>query len=248
MPKLYAECIKLYRSVVPASVRHLIGKALPGRTGWTQAESATGKWHVFEYEKPRWDTEYLSDKWTYLRGIQELSRYSVVVGYARFLHPEGSVLDLGCGEGILQERLGSTNYRRYLGVDVSQAAIELARSRQNENTGFVCADVATFVPDAPFDVIVFNEVLYYLDDPVGVMRHYERHLKPGGIFILSMFVNEQTTQNWSTLAAAYPFLDETRAGNAKSGFSWFCGVWQRAKDAPAAVFADAHSARPEQPA
>jgi 2-polyprenyl-3-methyl-5-hydroxy-6-metoxy-1,4-benzoquinol methylase len=222
--KLYVECIKLYRRWVPTRVRDWIGRVRSRRPAWTEARAAAGHWYFHDYSKPRWDLEYRTDKWRYMHGLEELSRYSVVIGYARYFHPEGSLLDLGSGEGILQQRLGRSNYSRYVGVDVSQAAIDVARSREDGRTRFLCSDVATFVPDEQFDVIVFNEVLYYFSDPVLVLRHYEQFLKPDGIFIVSMFADEQTFKNWATLESAYEFLDETRAGNAKSGCSWSCRV------------------------
>lgn len=222
--KLYVKCIKLYRRWVPKRLRDWVGRARSRQTSWSEAGATADPWYFQDYSKPRWDSEYRTDQWRYMHGLEELSRYSVVIGYARFFHPKGSVLDLGSGEGILQQRLGTSSYSRYVGVDVSQAAIDIARSREDACTTFVCSDVATFVPDALFDVIVFNEVLYYFSDPLPLLRHYERFLRPDGIFIVSMFAGEQTYKNWATLERAYDFFDETRAGNAKSGCSWSCRV------------------------
>ena len=226
MLTLHTQCIKLYRKIVPARVRDTIGKVRSRKPAWTVAQAPSGRWYFSDYTKPRWDTEYRTDRWRYMSGLEELSRYSVVVGYVRFFKPDAKVLDLGSGEGILQERFGYESYSRYLGVDVSQAAIDAARTREDSRTSFVCADVATFVPDGKFDVVVFNEVLYYLREPLAVMKHYEKFLSPGGIFIVSMFNNEELTHNWTTLECAYDFFDETRASNSKSGCSWSCRVWQ----------------------
>ena len=201
-------------------VRRLRGR----RSDWTSTHGSIGNWSFHDYRPPKWEAEYGSGRWAYMHELAELSRYSVIVGYARFLRPGGSILDLGCGEGILQQRLGVESYSAYLGVDISQTAIERARARSDASTSFACADVATFTPGCRFDVIVFNEVLYYLRDPVPVMQHYQRFLEPNGIFIVSMFADEHTRANWATLERAYDFIDETSAGNARSGFAWSCRV------------------------
>ena len=71
----------------------------------------------------RWEREYASGRWSYLGGVDELAHYSVIVGYYAFLKPGGSVLDVGCGEGILQTRLSPHGYCRYLGIDFAAGAI-----------------------------------------------------------------------------------------------------------------------------
>lgn len=225
-PNLYVNAVKLYRRWVPTRLRNLVGALRGHSSSWSETHAEGGVWRFQDYTRKRWESEYRTEKWTYMRGLDELSRYSVVIGYARFLHPAGSILDLGCGEGILQQHLGRESYSRYVGVDVSRAAIDEARQRQDDRTQFVCSDVATFVPKTTFDVIVFNEVLYYLRDPIEVMRRYEAYLRPGGVFIVSMFANDATEQNWETLSRAYDFLDETRTGNTKSGLAWSCRVVQ----------------------
>lgn len=225
---MLTSAIGLYRRLTPRVVRKMVRRLRRPRSEWTSTRAELGQWSFHDYRRPRWEAEYGSGRWAYMQGLAELSRYSVVVGYARFLRPHGSILDLGCGEGILQQRLGAESYSHYLGVDISHTAIERARARADDRTTFTCADVASFAPERRFDIIVFNEVLYYLSDPVRVMRHYERFLEPNGIFILSMFADEHTRANWTTLERAYDFLDETRAGNARSGFAWSCRVTRAA--------------------
>ena len=61
-----------------------------------------------------------------LKEIGELAHYSAIVGYCYYLNKSGTILDIGCGEGILQERLRSLNYSRYVGVDISAKAIRRA--------------------------------------------------------------------------------------------------------------------------
>lgn len=214
-------CLKLYRAYVPRALRDAVGRVRSQRPVWTSLEEG---WRFHDYSPARWDREYRSDRWSYMGALPELARYSVVVGYVRFLAEQGELLDLGCGEGILQARLGGASYARYVGVDISGTALELASARADERTRFVRADVSRYEPEGRFDVIVLNEVLYYLSDPIGVLRRYQRFLKPHGALVISMFVTDETRANWRVLDAHYEVADHTRTANANTGFAWDCRV------------------------
>ena len=187
---------------------------------------------VLPYRKMRggrekMDSDYAHGKWDYLRGIGELGRFSILVGYCHFLKPGGRILEIGCGEGILQERLDRTRYSRYVGVDVSAEAVDRATARGGDDrTTFVCADAALWQPEETFDLIVFNECLEYFDDPLAVVRHYEPALAPGGAFLVSMFTGVETARTlriWKWLESAYAVEDATRVTN-KAGISWILKV------------------------
>ena len=51
-------------------------------------------------------------------------------------------------------------------------------------------DCETFTPHKKFDVIVFNEMLYYTDH-VETMKHYRKFLEPGGIFVISIWFSKK---------------------------------------------------------
>src|SRR6266487_5146131 len=55
--------------------------------------------------KEIWNLQYFDKRWDCLSNDGEVSRYSVIMGYIQYFKPTGSILDIGCGEGILQERL-----------------------------------------------------------------------------------------------------------------------------------------------
>src|SRR5262245_15532375 len=119
--------------------------------------------------KSLWEQQYGSGHWDYLRALGELGRFSVLTGYLQELKPHGALLDIGCGEGLLYKRLLSQP-SLYLGLDISAAAIDKART---VGAGpFLCADAEQFVVDDTYDVIIFNECLYYFNDPVGTVGRY----------------------------------------------------------------------------
>ena len=172
------------------------------------------------------DTEYSSGVWDYLRGLDELSRFSVVAGYCHFLKDQGSILEIGCGEGLLHQRLDKRKYARYLGVDISTEAIRRAAGQADEKAEFVAEDALVFSPRQSFDAIIFNECLEYFTDPLNLVRQYEPFLNGNGVFIISMFVGldtARTKQIWRRLQTVYRVLDETQVCNVKR-YRWIIKV------------------------
>jgi 2-polyprenyl-3-methyl-5-hydroxy-6-metoxy-1,4-benzoquinol methylase len=173
------------------------------------------------------NAEYARGDWDYLRDLTELSRFSVVAGYCQYFQPGGTILEIGCGEGILQERLGSFNYKRFVGVDVSDEAIQRACQKQDEKTLFIREDAATYTPDEQFDIVVFNESLEYFDDPLFIVQRYEQFLAQKGIFILSMFAALDTVRTkriWKQIETVYIPRAETTV-STQPGYSWVIKVY-----------------------
>ncbi len=170
-----------------------------------------------------WESQFSSGHWGFLRDVDELARYSIIAGYLVFLKPGGSILDIGCGEAILLSRLDPESFKRYVGIDISEAAIESVFSYEQDKVTFVKESATSFVPSEFFSSIVFNEMLYYCDDPVEILRRYEGFLEEGGIFIVSMMTTIRTSIIWNRLKRRYRFVDETKIRN-KNGRRWSCRV------------------------
>lgn len=140
------------------------------------------------------EKRYTSGRWDYLADVSEAHRYSLIIGCADcYKGPERAVLDVGCGEGILQRRMA---YGRFVGVDINAEAIRRAQARANANTEFHVAPGESFVPGGSFDVIVFNESLYYIPQPLQAFAHYRRFLKPDGIMIVCNFQTNLARRIW----------------------------------------------------
>ncbi len=174
----------------------------------------------------RWNREYAEGKWAWLRRLDELAHHSVLAGYFMEIKPQGTVLDVGCGEGLLQERITPFHYSKYMGTDLDKA-IEIASKKNDEKTHFVVGDMNTFNPGESFDAIIFNESIYYLHDTVGGLQRYEEFLKPDGIFIISMFQSEKNIATKQRIQEKYTTLDEVTITNTK-GTTWMCFALSRA--------------------
>ena len=180
-----------------------------------------------------WDRQYSSAAWTYLAGLEQTPRYAIIEAWRRRLKPSGSVLDLGCGEGVLFAQIPSDAGVHYTGVDVSEVAVNTALNKVVTplHERFICADLVTFASsiESPVDVIVCNEVLYYLKDPVDVLRRYCQALKPGGIVIVSVFHEEVRTWKDVDRSMAHARLQTVLVRDFSSGKAWYLGLYQPAR-------------------
>jgi 2-polyprenyl-6-hydroxyphenyl methylase/3-demethylubiquinone-9 3-methyltransferase len=174
--------------------------------------------------KERWEEEYAGGKWELMRAFDELARYSVIAGYLHHLHPRGSVLDVGSGEGLLCDHLRPWGYSRFHGVDLSEAAIAQAAPRGDERTTFSAADAERYLPEGRFDAIVFNECVYYFQDPIGTVQRYRAHLEPGGSLIISMFRGRRAETIAKRLREALTLVEETAITNRKG--TWVVRVYR----------------------
>lgn len=134
-----------------------------------------------------WDREFASGKWNFIDETAGDCVYAYLEKYAA----NGSILDLGCGPGNTANELSATAYRDYVGVDISEVALEKARSRSRENgraqrNRFYNSDFLDFVPDRQFDIILMRESIYHVPaSQVGTLLvRYSTYLKPGGVFIV----------------------------------------------------------------
>lgn len=182
-----------------------------------------------EFSGQKWDSEYSGNQWDYMKNISELGRYSMITGYLGHLKPDAAILEIGCGTGILFERLKHLPYQYYKGIDISEKAIESAQQLANEKTVFVAGNGAEFSDDQKYDVVIFNEALYYFDDCLAVLKHYMQMLKPGGFFIISMVVGDISKLHWEKIEKHYAIQDAVQTTN-KFGITWHCRVVQPAAE------------------
>ena len=98
------------------------------------------------------------------------------------------VLDVGCGSGVHGAELKRLYDHRVVGVDLSAASIQKARTRLSE--AYV-ADVTQperypFFGVQAFDIVVFSDILEHLNDPSDVLARHLRLLAPGGRVLISL--------------------------------------------------------------
>jgi SAM-dependent methyltransferase len=102
---------------------------------------------------------------------------------------DGLVVDLGCGSGLWARELVDAGYR-VLGIDISEAMIELSRERVPEAEFRVGSLYDADLPPCA-SVTAVSEVLNYLfDEEAGGLRPLFRRvfeaLAPGGVFVFDV--------------------------------------------------------------
>lgn len=176
-----------------------------------------------EFSAQQWDAEYSKRQWDYLGNISELARYSIITGYVSHIKPNASILEVGCGAGLLFNRLKYLPYSKYTGIDISEKAIQDATKFSDEKTIFTTANGANFSDNAGYDIIIFNEALYYFDDCISVLNHYKSMLNVGGYFIVSMVVGDISNSHWKKIEAGLNVIDGVKITNT-NGITWNCRV------------------------
>jgi SAM-dependent methyltransferase len=145
-----------------------------------------------------WNAEFAHGKWACLDSTPDDCIYGFLEKYAN----RGSILDLGCGSGSTGNEIAAEAYTHYTGVDISDVALGMARTRSEENgrsgkNRFFQSDVASYAPEQRFEVILFRDSIYYLPqaDIQPVLDRYSRFLNPYGVFIVRLWDGRQKHRN-----------------------------------------------------
>lgn len=181
-----------------------------------------------------WDAGYARGEWDRMARVAEAGRYALLLGYLKLAGKAPSVLDVGCGPGLLREKMAGAGFRSYTGVDVSPAAIEAAKAFEDERTEFVVGDVSA-VAGRSFDVAVCNEMLYYVGDPPAFLAELRRLLPPGGHLLTSVWRHPGDSRLHAMLDSAFDLVDRVELRNGASRRLRWRVAWHRAGLTPPAV-------------
>lgn len=119
----------------------------------------------------------------FLDGAQDISQPARYKFIADLLWDAGSVIDVGCGDGILREYI---NCDGYMGIDADPVAIEKAQVKYPARQ-FMCANAETCANDWKVDAVILNEFLYYTSDPLETLRKWGACVKDGGLLVVSIY-------------------------------------------------------------
>lgn len=99
-----------------------------------------------------------------------------------------TVLDVGCGAGLLTNALAKEGHRVF-GIDLSAASLKTAAGR--DETGQVNYQLANAYalpyPASTFDVVCAMDILEHVEEPGRLIAEASRVLKPGGVFFFHTF-------------------------------------------------------------
>jgi len=144
-------------------------------------------------------TEIFIKNWAIYKKIIENDNMSHSDGYAKLreilmkdMKRAFSFLDLACGDAYYSSRaLRDTQFEKYIGIDVSEQALTLAKEEfagSDIEARFVSADFINFdkIIELPVDVVWVGFSLHHLEtaDKLEFMKKVKKALSSDGLFIV----------------------------------------------------------------
>lgn len=120
--------------------------------------------------------------------IADIKRLHFIVEVLKNKIPaNGTVLDVGCGNGIISRGVGEHGFNVY-GIDISEKAIEKARSENLlANVKFDIKSAEALVAEGKkYDAVICSEVLEHLSFPESLLHVIHQSLKDQGILIVTV--------------------------------------------------------------
>jgi len=166
-----------------------------------------------------WDARWKEQYADILDEVPEFGRHGVIAECLNRLVESGSILDVGCGTGIIAQLI-DRNSMSYIGIDISEIPLGKARLHPKRNWAqFIQVPVEEYNPNAKFEAIVLNEVLYYLNQDVTLHR-FKEWLKNPGILIISAFDFPEGREALEKSAAKLKVLAELNIENKIQKLRW----------------------------
>ena len=136
------------------------------------------------------------------------------------LEPGQTVLDIGCGSGILAIAAILLGADHALGVDIDEVALENAKENAalngvSDRIRFMCGNLVDKVTDK-YDIICMNIAA---DIIITLIPKIPEFLNPGGTLILSGIIEDRKQEVLGTLVGAGLSVKECREKNG-----WVCVI------------------------
>ena len=118
-----------------------------------------------------------------------------------------TVLDVGCGGGILSESMAGLN-ANVTGIDLSDKALQVAKlhllesGKQVDYRKIAVEDMAAEHPGA-FDIVTCLEMLEHVPDPDSVIAACAKLVKPGGWVFFSTINRNPKSYLYAVIGAEY---------------------------------------------
>ena len=110
----------------------------------------------------------------------------------------------------------------YLGLDLSAEAVKSASRLSDGRTDFMVGD-AMEIDLPPTDVVVVNEMLYYMRSPRTLLERVASVLRPGGIVLTSIWRHPGDRALWRLLDDEFELVSAARTrteGNRHNRLGW----------------------------
>ena len=137
---------------------------LATRFGWNKLRSLS------------FDEKYRNGDWNF--NIETSDLVHLVENYSS----QGHILVLGCGAAPIAGALNPNSYETFLGVDLSEEAINIANQYTTEKIRFEVGDMLKYQCPRSYDVLLFSDCLNYVPwfFRKELLRRMSRSLTPTG--------------------------------------------------------------------
>ncbi|MBQ7668039.1 MAG: methyltransferase domain-containing protein [Clostridia bacterium] len=128
------------------------------------------------------------------------------------------LLDAGCGTApmlsLLKEKYPN---KKFVGIDLSDKMIEVAKSKNLDNVEFVVGDCENLpFEENTFDIIINSQSFHHYPNPQAFFDSVNKVLKPGGILILRDMYIPIKPARWFANNIELPFLNLLGYGDVKT--------------------------------
>ena len=151
-------------------------------------------------DQKTWDHQFKKGAWDrlILQQPNTMLLAELILDHAMTSKKSLRVLDVGCGNGGLARLLTVSPMISYVGTDISEMALTTARGEapqghfEEGDAKYPSSSLGTF------DIIVFNEVFYYLD-PTTVLPRYASHTLPTTLIMTSVIRSWRSPFVWGRI-------------------------------------------------
>ena len=177
------------------------------------------RWGTSELKRSIWDKEYAEGRWDHCDHSPDAPVYAYVERHCA----NGSILDLGCGSGNTGTELRVDKYQRYVGVDISEVAVQKAAERskahgRGEKNAYAQGDITAYVPTQKFDLILFRESIYYIPrvQIKNVLERYTGYLTDRGVMVVHVGkgATKKGREIFEIIAGDFQVVEGTPHGDA----------------------------------
>jgi len=160
-----------------------------------------------EIEKFNEHAHYWWDPQGPLHTLHEINPLRLAFIQAHCVLSTRSVLDVGCGGGILSESLAQAG-AQVTGIDLAYDLIQMAQLHQleqNLNIHYLCQPIESLTENNAnaFDVITCMEMLEHVPEPESIVGACANLLKPGGILFFSTLNRNLKSFLYAIVGAEY---------------------------------------------
>lgn len=140
--------------------------------------------------------------WDHNNSTADSGAKKIITIFANILKDK-HVLDIGCGTGVLTNKLITIGSKKITGIDISKQMISQANKKFTDidNVNFICKDILDFDPKEKFDVAIMFNVYPHLNKDEQLVNKLFCLLNSNGTLIVAHGSGKQNINNHHKLHA-----------------------------------------------